>query len=317
MTTALLAVALAVRLAGAHSFEPGVLDLREQSPGVFDVTWQAPQLAALAPRLPAHCATVAGGEEAGWRRVDCGPRGLAGERVMVDGIAGTRLDAIVRVAWLDGRIATGVLRGDTAEFVVPGARGGESPFAVFAAYVRLGVEHILLGPDHLLFVAGLVLLVGSWGALVRTVTAFTVAHSLTLALAVLGLVDVPRPPVEAMIALSIVLLAAELARPDGAPPTLARRFPWLVAFTFGLLHGLGFAGALAQVGLPADRLPLALFAFNVGVELGQLAFVAVVAVPLSRLRRAPAPRALRLVAPYAIGTLAMAWTFARVAAFWE
>src|SRR5262249_43100003 len=150
--------------------------------------------------------------------------------------------------------------------------------AVLSGYVRLGITHILLGADHLLFVLGLLLLVPSLGMLVRTITAFTLAHSVTLGLAVLGLIAVPAAPVEALIAASIVLVALELVRDPGAAPTLGRRAPWAIALGFGLLHGLGFAGALADVGLPADRIPLALLGFNAGVEVGQLAFVAAMLV---------------------------------------
>jgi hypothetical protein len=188
---------------------------------------------------------------------------------------------------------------------------------VFWSYCRLGSEHILLGFDHLLFVLGLMLLVQTWGTLIKTISAFTGAHSVTLALAVLGVVDVPPAPVEALIAVSIVLLAAELTRPPHAPPTLARRYPWLVAFAFGLLHGLGFAGALAEIGVPSDRIALALLSFNLGVEAGQLAFVMAMLGPLVLAQRSARawPRA-RLVPAYAIGALAVAWTFERVQRFW-
>jgi hypothetical protein len=186
---------------------------------------------------------------------------------------------------------------------------------VLRRYGELGVEHILGGTDHLAFVFGLLLLVRGWGRLLGTISAFTLAHTLTLGLAVLGIVRVPPAPVEAMIAVSIVLVAVEALRPADAPPTLAHRKPWLVAFLFGLLHGLGFAGALAELGLPADQLPAALLAFNAGVEVGQLAFVATMLVPVVWLRRLP--RAVQAIPAYAIGALAVAWTFERVAAFWS
>ena len=162
------------------------------------------------------------------------------------------------------------------------------------------------------------LLVDGWRMLLKTISAFTVAHSVTLAAAVLGVVHVPPAPVEVMIAMSIVLLALELTRPLDAPPTLARRYPWLIAFVFGLLHGLGFAGALAEVGIPPDRIALALLSFNLGVELGQLAFVMAMLVPVT-LARPLAQRwpQVRLVPAYAIGALAVAWTFERVQRFWS
>ena len=183
-----------------------------------------------------------------------------------------------------------------------------------------GVEHILFGLDHLLFVLALILLAPSRRVLLWTITAFTLAHSVTLALATLGVVRVPGPPVEAMIALSILLLAGEIAHLERGRPSLTARWPWLVAFSFGLLHGFGFAGALTAVGLPQGDIPLALFAFNAGVELGQLVFIAAVLGALGLVRRielSPVAdrRALR-TATYAIwGTLAAFWFFERLAGF--
>ena len=186
-----------------------------------------------------------------------------------------------------------------------------------ATYLALGIEHILLGIDHLLFVLALVLLVKGWKKLVATITAFTLAHSITLALATLGFVHVPGPPVEACIALSIVFVAAEIIHRRQGRPGLTERAPWVVAFTFGLLHGLGFAGALSEVGLPQHAIPIALLFFNVGVELGQLAFVFIVLLVLAAARRLP-PRVPAWgwrAAPYAIGSVAMFWVLQRVAAF--
>jgi hydrogenase/urease accessory protein HupE len=188
---------------------------------------------------------------------------------------------------------------------------------VAGTYLRLGVEHILTGADHLLFVLALTLLAGSMGALIKTVTAFTAAHSLTLALAALGLVRIPPAPVEAVIALSIVFVARELWLLARGTPGLGARRPWPVAFAFGLLHGLGFAGALGQVGLPSTDVPLALFTFNVGVELGQLLFIGAALLVLRLLPRLPPLRALpgKLLAAYAIGTLSAFWLLQRVASF--
>ena len=198
---------------------------------------------------------------------------------------------------------------------------------VAATYLRLGIEHIATGIDHLAFVLGLVLLAPAWRKVWKSITAFTAAHSLTLALATVGTLRLPAPPVEAAIALSIVFVAREAwLVAQGRPGATAAR-PWPVAFTFGLLHGLGFAGALAQVGLPVHAVPLALLTFNLGVEIGQLAFVAVVLMvgrPLSRaLSRLPSRIPLndrplvRLLPAYAIGTLATFWTIERLAAFWS
>ncbi len=325
-----LVVALLVAwrgVAAAHSFEPALLDLREVTPGVVDVLWKSPvprgaadPIGGLTPVLPPHCHTVTLNapeadtpEPTHFFRADCRPQGLGGARVAVEGLPGSRVDVLVRVRWADGRITTGVLRSGFDALELPGSAGGEAWWPVLSRYVVLGIEHILLGPDHLLFVLGLVLLVATLRDLLWTITAFTVAHSLTLALAVLGVVTLPSPPVEACIALSLVLVAFELTRPPGTA-TFARRMPWLVAFGFGLLHGLGFAGALADVGLPPDRLPLALVGFNVGVELGQLAFVGALLPLRAALRRAP--RWAQAVPAYAIGSLAVAWMCERVSLFW-
>lgn len=326
----------AVAAVCAHSFEPALLDLRERDPGVFDMVWRPPGRESgaimpgappLVPRLPAHCRellNLGASEEQTSVRVDCGPGRLRGEIIAVPGILGSRVDAIVRLRWNDGRTASGVLRPDSEDFVVPDDGGdGEGIVALGAPartvatrYLALGVAHILHGYDHVLFVIGLFLLVASPRALVATISAFTLAHSVTLAAAVLGLVTVPSAPVEALIAASIVLLARELVRDDAAAPTLTRRYPWAVAFLFGLLHGLGFAGALAETGVPADQIPLALLAFNLGVEAGQLAIVVALALLAAVLRPLLGPRpALRWIPPYAMGTVAVAWTIERVLRF--
>jgi hydrogenase/urease accessory protein HupE len=192
-------------------------------------------------------------------------------------------------------------------------------WSVAGAYLAHGVEHILLGYDHLLFVLALILIVRDVRRLIATVTAFTVAHSITLALATLGVVHVPGPPVEASIALSILLLACEIARAQEGKPSLTARWPWVVAFAFGLLHGLGFASALSEIGLPRGDIPLALFAFNIGVETGQLVFIAAVLGLLAVVRRFSVPELVsqraRPVMTYAIGILAAFWFVQRVADF--
>jgi hydrogenase/urease accessory protein HupE len=334
----MLMLLLQARGASAHTFEPALLDLRERDPGVFDVVWHPPGKESggvlpgdppLVPVLPAGCGKLVDlgpGDDADDERlafrVDCGPKRLRGETIAVPGIAGSRVDAIVRLTWNDGRVASGVLRSDSEELVVPAAPGagilapGAPVLTVARRYLALGISHILHGYDHVLFVIGLFLLVGSTRALVTTISAFTLAHSLTLAAAVLGLVDVPSAPVEATIALSIVLVARELVRAADEAPTLTRCYPWAVAFTFGLLHGLGFAGALAETGVPADQIPLALVAFNLGVEAGQLLVVAaLLGLAATIPRRLPTWPWLRRVVPYAMGTLAVAWTIERVLRF--
>jgi hydrogenase/urease accessory protein HupE len=219
---------------------------------------------------------------------------------------------LLRVAYLDGSSSNQRLTPAAPETIIP-AR--PSAFEVVQTYLVLGVEHILLGVDHLLFVLALLLLVRGLGRLVATVTAFTVAHSITLGAATLGFVHVPSAPVEAMIALSILFLASELARRRAAhaPQDLTTRFPWLVAFAFGLLHGFGFAGALSEVGVPEEAVPLALLFFNVGVELGQLVFVAAVFL-LAWVVRASAvrvPAAWRTAVAYGIGSVAAYWAVER------
>ncbi len=332
-----LVLALArVGAAAAHTFEPALLDLREGEAGVFDVVWRPPGKESgammpgdpeLVPALPASCREIARlgtSDERLAFRVACGATRLRGQAIAVPGIAGSRVDAIVRVIWNDGYAVSGVLRNDGAPFVVPAESHGGllltgAPAASVARrYLALGVEHILYGWDHVLFVAGLFLLVGTRRALVATITAFTVAHSLTLAAAVLGLVRLPSEPVEALIALSIVLLARELARPGGETPTLTRRYPWVMAFAFGLLHGLGFAGALAETGVPPDQIPLALVAFNLGVEAGQLALVLGLVALAAVLRRPLAAwPGLRRLPAYAMGGLAVTWTLERIQRFWD
>ena len=210
------------------------------------------------------------------------------------------------------------MRSSQPWFEIPSAPGGL--LAIAGAFVGHGIEHILGGYDHLLFVLALLLIVRNTRTLVWTITAFTLAHSITLALATLDVIHVPGPPVEAAIAFSIVLLASEVVRMRRGESSMTARWPWLIAFCFGLLHGFGFAGALSEIGLPRGDIPLALFAFNVGVELGQLAFIGAVLVLLWIARRVAnlrfAERRVTQAAPYAIGALAAFWFVERVAAFW-
>ena len=321
---ALLAIGTALALAStaaAHRFAPALLELRELEAGRVAVSWKQPLIrvmgSELRPVLPPECSGIGEprverdgtGMRASWE-LAC-PTGLVGRTLGVEGIAGSRADVLVRVALEDGRSFRSVLTGDSNSFVVP---ENEGKLGVFRGYTVLGVDHILGGWDHLLFVLGLVLLVG-WGRpLLWTVTAFTLGHSVTLALAVLGFVSVPQAPIEAAIALSIYFLAVELVRSYAGRDTLVQRAPWLVAGGFGLLHGLGFAGALTKVGLPPEEIPLALFSFNVGIELGQLLFVAAVVLAWVALRRLalPWPRWSVYVPAYGIGSLAAFWFFERL-----
>jgi hydrogenase/urease accessory protein HupE len=214
----------------------------------------------------------------------------------------------------NGQTQTVILKPASSAFSVAGTQSG---WQVFNAYMVLGIEHILFGIDHLLFVLGLLLLVRGVSLLVQTITAFTLAHSLTLAIAALGFVNVPQAPVEAVIALSILFLATELIKQRQGREGLAEKYPWLVALSFGLLHGFGFAGALAEVGLPQTAIPLALFSFNVGVEIGQLLFVAVALSVIWLLKRVRVawPAWAEFVPAYGIGSMAAFWCIQRISAF--
>lgn len=325
LLTALAAGAALPQRASAHPLAPTLLEVRETVPGRAAVRWKTPVVgapnAALRPVLPADCRPVDAAavelEEAAlvtrWE-IECGPRSLAGKTIAAEGLGESRAPVLVLVALADGRRARAVLTADRRSFVVPER---ESPLDVLRGYGVLGVEHILGGPDHLLFVLGLLLLIAGWRPLLCTLTSFTLGHSVTLSLAALGLVHVPPPPVEAGIAISILVLAVELARdPSLGGRSPIQRRPWAVAATFGLLHGLGFAGALAEAGLPDGEIPLALFGFNLGIEVGQLAFVAAAIALGTAAGRLVGERSgvRRLVPAYAIGSLAAYWLFERVAA---
>jgi len=314
----------------AHEVRPAYLEITESTPSRFAVLLKLPQVGeqvfGLAPVWPDRCIDASApsrelrGQFAIERRlVDC-RGGLAGQRIEIDGLATTMTDVLVRIQFFDGRVQTELLKPTRPALIVAERT---SAWDVAASYFALGVEHILTGVDHLLFVLGLMLIVKSGARLLKTVTAFTVAHSITLALATLAIVHVPQAPVEAVIALSIVFVANEIAQRyrraagDSTSPGFTARRPWLVAFVFGLLHGFGFAGALAEVGLPQVDIPLALLTFNVGVEAGQLSFVAAVLVvtALARPISWKAPHWLAPLPSYAIGTAAMFWVIQRVATF--
>jgi hydrogenase/urease accessory protein HupE len=316
---AVVAVALP---AAAHRLSPAFFGLTETSADVFDVQWKVSisggLAAVLEPQVPEGCSLaepvrtyVVEDVRMQHAALAC-PGGLGGKRFRVKGLEETQTDVLLRVGYLDGSSSNQRLTPEAPETEIP-AR--PSSLEVVRTYLVLGVEHILLGIDHLLFVLALLLLVRGLGTLVATVTAFTVAHSITLGAATLGLVHVPSAPVEAIIALSILFLASELARRRGAdaPEDLTMRFPWLVAFAFGLLHGFGFAGALREVGVPEQAVPLALLFFNVGVELGQLVFIAAVfAVAwLVRVSAVRVPSAWRTAVAYGIGSVAAYWAVER------
>jgi hypothetical protein len=304
-----LAAMLAPAVARAHEMTMAEMEVRETSPGEFFWQWSAqndkrPMGDDLVPHWPDACTT-------GPNRVHCGSGGLKGT-LSIDGVGKRYSAALVKVYWLDGgsRVYTITAAQKTAQlYGSADDRRGKGEIA--RAYTILGVQHILSGYDHLLFVAGLLFLVGFRRRLIGTISAFTLAHSITLACSVFGLITLRSAPVEAAIALSIVLVASEALRDRD---TLARRLPALVSFLFGLVHGLGFAGALKEIGLPQSHLPLALLCFNVGVEIGQL-MVVLAAFGFVRL---PIPRnwlgRARRPALYGIGALAAYWSLSRIAA---
>ncbi len=318
----LFAVALP---ATADEFRPAYLQLRQVDATSYDVLWKVPALdetttlkvVPIFPEgaralTPVHSSYAAGTAVQRWRiEVD---GGLADKAIEFSNLSAARIDVLVRLERADGSVQMGRVLPLDLRFVVKASPGA---FEVVQTYTVLGIEHILLGFDHLLFVLALLILVRGGRRIVLTVTAFTVAHSITLAMATLGWVALRGAPVEATIALSIVFLAREIAMAWRGHASLTQRMPWLVAFVFGLLHGLGFAGALAEIGLPQNAIPLALLCFNIGVEIGQLLFVgavlAVVMVSQRWLYRMS--RTLRWLSPYAIGGVASYWLIARVAAF--
>ena len=310
--------------AHAHEVRPGYLEVRQTETETFDVLWKVPARGrlklAIYARLPDNCvplsavvSTKGGGAFTDRWTVTC-PGGLSGGTIGIDGLSGTLTDVLARIERLDGSSQVFRLSPDAPVIVIEATPGWQQ---IAGTYLGLGVEHILSGIDHLLFVLALLLLVKGWRRLVATVTAFTVAHSLTLAAATLGFVHVPQRPIEAVIALSIAFVAAELVRLKSGQVSLTQRWPWAIAFIFGLLHGFGFAGALSEIGLPEQAIPLALLFFNVGVELGQLLFIAgVVAIgTIARRIAVPLPAWAPQLSAYAIGTVAAFWTIERVARF--
>ena len=311
-------------VASADVFRPAYLELREVGNGRYEVMWKRPMRGdlrlAVDLRFPEGTTAISPPQglvsEGAWveRWQIQRPEGLAGQTVAVEGIAGGLTDVIVRIERLDGTSQVEHLLPQRPQFVVQGSTGTAQ---VAWTYLVLGIEHILGGIDHLLFVLALLLIVRGGKRIFLTITAFTVAHSITLVAATVGWIRVPGPPVEAMIALSIVFVAAEALNGLRGKPGLTARAPWVVAFSFGLLHGFGFAGALAEVGLPEKAIPVALLMFNVGVEIGQLLFIAFLLGARALLARLPytIPRWTHSVPPYAIGAVAMFWVIERIGAF--
>jgi hydrogenase/urease accessory protein HupE len=318
-----LAAALAAALpALGHENRPGFLEMEEKSPGVYAFLWKAPVGGEteiyIAPVLPRGCALATPDRQQPTTSailvrgtLSC-EGGLAGKTIVIDGLASTATDVLVRVRHADGRLESHLV-GPASPSVTLGAATTGAQRA--ASYLKLGVEHILMGVDHLLFVLGLLLIVSDRWMLVKTITSFTLAHSLTLAVATLGFASAPLPPLNAAIALSILFLGPEIVRTWRGETSFTIRHPWVVAFAFGLLHGFGFASGLTAMGLPKAEIPLALLLFNVGVEIGQMFFVAVILL-LERSFVTLAirwPRWAEALPGYAVGSLGAYWTIQRTA----
>jgi len=315
--------ALAPR-ADAHEVRPAFLQIVQTSEDTFDVMWKVPALGedlrlGLYVRLPESCEVVteprpmfAGGAYIErWSVRE--PGALVGGTIHIDGLANTLTDVLVRIERLDGTTQFARLMPTSPSLVVQAAPSG---WSVVGIYFRLGVEHILLGVDHLLFVLGLLLLVDRRWMLVKTITAFTVAHSITLALATFAIIRVPEGPLNACIALSILFLGPEIVRKWRGERNLSIVHPWIVAFAFGLLHGIGFASGLSFTGIPRDEIPSALLFFNLGVEAGQLAFVflALACARAVRTLELDRPAWVTRLPAYIVGSLGAYWTIDRIVA---
>ena len=309
----------------AHELQPSSLEVRQLTADRYEVIWRAP-IYYKKPhpsklQLPEQWQTVGEptikqlSDSALHRRVVSVPNGaIDGGVIRFIGLEKTITDVFARFIWLDGNQTTAMARPSQPWLEIVAQR---SSWQVAGDYTVLGVEHILSGFDHLTFVFALLLIVSGARRLLITVTSFTLAHSITLAAATLGMMWVPGPPVEATIALSILFLASELVKVNRGQFSLTAQYPWIVAFVFGLLHGFGFAGALSSIGLPQNEVPLALLMFNVGVELGQLMFIAAVMVLLVVVRkvRSEWPAWAYQVPAYGIGGIAAFWFIERVSSF--
>ncbi|MCP4683726.1 MAG: HupE/UreJ family protein [Desulfobacterales bacterium] len=308
----------------AHEVRPGYLEIIEQDTGQYNVLWKAPNRSgrniSIDPVLPEACQDQIlpsrhqlPGSLVERRVVSCGPDGLSEKIISIDGLSTTITDVLVRVTLANGKTQTVLLKPQASSFQVVGLQHWTQ---AFISYINMGIKHILYGVDHLLFVLGLLLLSRGWMLLLKTITAFTIGHSISLALATFGIVDVPAQPLSAAIALSIVFLAGELVRAQQGKISLTIRSPWMVSFGFGLLHGVGFAGALVQLGLPRADIPLALFCFNVGVEIGQIIFVSLVLIVMGSLKKIQfdLPLWCKPLPVYAMGSVAAFWFIGRLVA---
>lgn len=320
-------ISLGGRAACAHEVRPGYLEVRQKSAETYDVLFKVPALGeqyrlGLHLSLPGEArdvvppqASFEGGAHIQRRTIELAG-GLDGQRIGIDGLSAMLTDVLARVESSSGGVQIQRLSPENASFVV---NTDPAAAAIAATYVRIGFEHILGGIDHLLFVLGLLLLVKGWKRVAVTITAFTVAHSLTLAAATFGVIRIAEAPLNAAIALSILFLGSEIVRSRRGETTLGSRYPWGIAFGFGLLHGCGFASGLATTGLPPSDIPFALLFFNIGVELGQLVFVALYYALLWAVRKIelPAPGWARMLPAYIVGTAGAYWTILQLRPFMQ
>jgi hydrogenase/urease accessory protein HupE len=307
----------------AHESRPAYLEIKETQPAQFSILFRTPVLSGMRLpiilKLPDDVQNVKPPEvqeladslvERHW--ITAGPNGLAGERIEFPGLQGTITDVLVRVEMLDGRSWTTIVHPSQPWVEITAA---QTRVQVMGSFVVQGIRHILFGADHMLFVLGLLLIVKDRWMLLKTITAFTVAHSITLAIATLGYAEAPVLPLNAAIALSILFLGPEIVRSWRGETSFTIRHPWVVAFAFGLLHGFGFASALTSAGLPKAELPIALLSFNVGVEIGQLSFVALILLldRAFRILEVRWPRWAAALPGYTVGSLGAFWTVQRLA----
>ncbi len=317
----------AASMAFAHEARPAYLEIKETAPGQFSVLWRTPVLAGMrlpiVLKLPDEVKNVREPSvqeladsflERRW--IEAGPSGLAGKCIQFPGLQATITDVLVRVEMLDGRKWTAIIHPSQPWVEIAAS---QTLLEVTGTYIVQGIRHILFGADHMLFVLGLLLIVTDRWMLLKTVTAFTVAHSITLAIATLGYAEIPILTLNAAIALSILFLGPEIVRSWRGETSFTIRHPWVVAFAFGLLHGFGFASALTSAGLPRHELPLALVSFNVGVELGQLGFIAMILAleRAFRILEVRWPRWAQAVPGYTVGSLGAFWTVQRLVLLFE
>jgi hydrogenase/urease accessory protein HupE len=319
----LVVIAALVPTCMAHETRPAYLEIKETTPNHYDVVWRTPVNAGM--RLPILLILPTDAKNViapttqeltdslvERRVIDAGPNGLAGKRIEFVGLQASITDVLVRVEMLDGRSWTTIVRPSQAWVEIAAS---QSRLQVAGTFIVQGIRHILFGADHLLFVLGLLLIVKNRWMLLKTVTAFTCAHSITLAIATLGYAEAPMVPLNAAIALSILFLGPEIVKSWRGETSFTIRHPWVVAFAFGLLHGFGFASALASAGLPRHELPLALLSFNVGVEIGQVSFVVLILLleRSFRLLEIRWPRWAQAMPGYTVGSLGAFWTWQRLA----